>query len=342
MSVLYVASNQPRAGKTAVAVTLARKLSQDGKKIALFKPFTSSSEGSQPDADAQVLRHASGAQGDASGDWPEALSTSETLQGAALDRALETSRQIGSGADVTVVEGLSGLQDAAGANSQTLAQRLDARVVAVLGYSSGSVADDAIRAKELFGERLAGVIVNGVTRYKMRDVTGGLTSRLEAEGVTLLAAIPEDRRLLGMSVEQLADHLGGRILSWEEKKDNFVEHFLIGGLVLDWGVLYFERFENKAVIVRGDKPDIQMAALSTPTSCIVLTAGQPPIQYVQYEAGQEEVPLIQVDTDTLETAEALESIQEKALFDHPVKQGQFMELMSRHGNWDVVYQSLGV
>ena len=342
MSVLYVASNQPRAGKTAVAVTLARKLSQDGKKAAVFKPFTSSSEGSQPDADAQVLRHAAGAQGDASGDWPEALSTSETLQGAVLDRALETSRQIGSGADVTVVEGLSGLQDAAGANSQTLAQRLDARVVAVLGYSSGSVADDALRAKELFGERLAGVIVNGVTRYKMRDVTGGLASRLEAEGISVLAAIPEDRRLLGMSVEQLADHLGGRILSWEEKKDNFVEHFLIGGLVLDWGVLYFERFENKAVIVRGDKPDIQMAALSTPTSCIVLTAGQPPIQYVQYEAGQEEVPLIQVETDTLETAEALESIQAKALFDHPVKQGQFMELMSRHGNWDVVYQSLGV
>ena len=38
MSVLYVASNQPRAGKTAVSVTLARKLSQDGKQVALFKP----------------------------------------------------------------------------------------------------------------------------------------------------------------------------------------------------------------------------------------------------------------------------------------------------------------
>ena len=335
MSVLYVASNQPRAGRTAVAVTLARRLSQDGKRVALLKPFTSSADS---DPDSQVLRQASGA----TGDWPVSISASESLQGAAIDRAVETCRQVGGEADVTIVEGLSGLHDTAGANSLALAEGLDARVVAVLGYSSGAVAEDARTAGNLFGDRLAGLVINGVTRYKMREVSGNLASRLEADGISVLATIPEDRRLLGMSVEQLADHLGGRFLSWEEKKDNFVEHFLIGGLVLDWGVLYFERHENKAVIVRGDKPDIQMAALGTPTSCIVLTAGQPPIQYVQYEAGQEEVPLIQVDTDTLETAEALESIQDKALFDHPVKQGQFMELMSRHGNWDAVYQSLGV
>ena len=340
MSVLYVASNQPRAGKTAVSVTLARKLSQDGKQVALFKPLTS--EGAQPDPDAQVLRQATGSQGDAAGEWPVSVSPEQTLQGATLDRALETSRQVGSGADVTIVEGLSGLRDAAGANSQALAERLDAQVIAVLGYASGAVADEAARAKDLFGDRLAGVIINGVTRYKMREVESNLAPKLEADGIKVLASIPEDRRLLGMSVEQLAQHLDGRILSWEEKKDNFVEHFLIGGLVLDWGVLYFERFENKAVIVRGDKPDIQMAALGTPTSCIVLTAGQPPIQYVQYEAGQEEVPLIQVDTDTIATAEALESLQEKAIFDHPLKQGQFMELMSRHGSWDAVYQSLGI
>ena len=141
---------------------------------------------------------------------------------------------------------------------------------------------------------------------------------------------------------QLAQHLDGKFLNWEEKRDNFVEHYLIGGMILDWGVLYFERFANKAVIVRGDRPDIQMAALKTPTSCIVLTGGHPPIQYVDYEAGEEEVPLIQVETDTLSTASALESLQEKVLFDHPMKQDQFQELMSQHGDWEALYQSLGL
>ncbi|MQF49076.1 hypothetical protein FIM08_04180, partial [SAR202 cluster bacterium AC-647-N09_OGT_505m] len=107
-------------------------------------------------------------------------------------------------------------------------------------------------------------------------------------------------------------------------------------------VLYFERFANKAVIVRGDRPDIQMAALGTPTSCIVLTGGHSPIQYVSYEAGEEEIPLIQVEADTLSTAAALESLQDISTFDHPLKQEQFRELMSQHGDLDALYQSLEI
>ena len=57
-------------------------------------------------------------------------------------------------------------------------------------------------------------------------------------------------------------------------------------------------YENKAVIVRGDRPDLQMAALNTSTACIVLTKGVEPIEYVRYEAEQEEVSLIVVETDT--------------------------------------------
>ena len=143
-------------------------------------------------------------------------------------------------------------------------------------------------------------------------------------------------------MDQLVQHLDGRFLNWEEKGDNLVEHFLVGGMFLDWGVLYFERFANKAVIVRGDRPDIQMAALQTPTSCMVLTGGHSPIQYVTYESGVTQVPLIQVQADTLSAAAALESLQEKALFDHPLKQEQFLELVSRHGNWEALYEALGV
>ena len=342
MTTLYVASNRPRAGKTAVCVTLAHRLSQDGRRAALFKPFSSIAEGAQPDPDGQTLRQAAGAQGDASAGWPVGVSPDQALQGSELDRALESFGQVSGGAEVTIVEGLSGLEGTAGANSQQLAERLDARTVVVIGYDPGAGPEEALRAKQLFGDGLAGVIINGVTRYKLRETQSNLAPSIEAEGVKVIAAIPEDRRLLGMSVEQLAQHLGGKFLNWEEKKDNFVEHFLIGGMVLDWGVLYFQRFENKAVIVRGDRPDIQMAALRTPTSCIVLTGGHSPIQYVKYESGEEEVPLIQVETDTLDTAAALESIQEKALFDHPMKQQQFRALMSEHGDLEALHRSLGL
>ena len=342
MPTLYIASDRARAGKTAVCVTLAYHLSQEGKKVALFKPFHVPARAGETNPDGQILRQAANDQGTEAATWPMTLSGAEDLRQLPVDQALGAFREATAGADVSIVEGLSGLADPIGPTSNHLAVELDALVVVVMGYTPDLAVEDVLRAKEVFGDRLAGVVLNGVTRYKVREVRDQLAPRMEAEGVKVLATIPEDRRLLGVTVGQLAQHLDGKFLNWEEKRDNFVEHFLIGGWILDWGVLYFERFSNKAVIVRGDRPDIQMAALRTPTSCIVLTGGHPPIQYVSYEAGEEEVPLIQVEADTLSTAAALENLQESALFDHPMKQEQFRELMSQHGDWDALYRSLGV
>ena len=342
MATLYIASDQARAGKTALCVTLAHHLSQEGRKVALFKPFHSQSQAGEIDPDVQILRQAANAQGTEDTAWSMALPEDGDLGEIPVDRALEGFREATSGADISIVEGLSGLEGPLGSASNRLAQDMDAAAIVVIGYTPNLDLEDVLRARKLFGDRLAGIVLNGVTRYKLREVKAQLVPRIEAEGVKVLAAIPEDRRLLGVSVGQLAQHLDGKFLNWEEKRDNFVEHYIIGGMILDWGVLYFERFANKAVIVRGDRPDIQMAALKTSTSCIVLTGGHPPIQYVDYEAGEEEVPLIQVETNTLDTATALESLQERVLFDHPMKQEQFRELMSQHGDFEALYRSLGL
>ena len=85
-----------------------------------------------------------------------------------------------------------------------------------------------------------------------------------------------------------------------------------------------------------------MAALKTPTSCIVLTGGFEPIQYVQYEAGEEEVPLISVDSDTLQTASSLESLHGKAIFGHPAKVEQFADVVNSNGDLEGFYATLGV
>jgi len=340
MSTLYIASDQARAGKTALCVTLARHLSQEGRKVALFKPFYSQSQVEGTDPDADILRQAANAQGTEDAAWPMALPQDGDLKEIPVDQALGGFREATYGTDISIVEGLSSLTGPLGLASNRLAENMDATAIVMIGYTPNLELEDVLKAKQLFGDRLAGIVLNAVTRYKLREVKAQLVPRVEAEGVKVLAAIPEDRRLLGVSVGQLAQHLDGKFLNWEEKRDNFVEHYLIGGMILDSGVLYFERFSNKAVIVRGDRPDIQMAALKTPTSCIVLTGGHPPIQYVNYEAGEEEVPLIQVETDTLTTALALESLQEKVLFDHPMKQEQFRELMSQHGDWEALYRSL--
>ena len=60
--------------------------------------------------------------------------------------------------------------------------------------------------------------------------------------------------------------------------------------------------------MRGDRPDVQMSALTTSTQCLVLTGGIDPIEYVLYEAELEEVPIAVVPSETLDAMAALDDL----------------------------------
>ena len=38
---------------------------------------------------------------------------------------------------------------------------------------------------------------------------------------------------------------------------------MIGGFILDWGPEFFSKFPNTALIVRGDRPDVQLSAIQS-------------------------------------------------------------------------------
>ena len=164
-------------------------------------------------------------------------------------------------------------------------------------------------------------------REETTDTESRLLPSVEGAGVNVLGVIPEDRTLLGITVAEIADYLGGRNITDVDEMDRLVEHFQVGGLGLDRGTDYFDLLERKAVVVRGDRPDIQMPALRTPMACMMLTMGIEPIEYVRYEAEQEEVPVMVVSTDTLATMEALDTLIDGARFDHPLKLERFTDLV---------------
>ncbi len=333
MATIYIASDVDLAGKTSLAVTLGRRFEQKGKKVALFKPFYRQGSRYQEDYDRQIFLDAVRFSQDAQSQWPIELNPEQALSDDNLSGAVAAFGEVSNGMDVTIVEGVSGIDGNVGEASLKTAEKFDASTVVVIGYRPDMGVEEAVMAKSLFGDRLVGVVLNGITKYKMNSVKTNLVENIKAQGIRVLATIPEDRRLLGVNVGQLASHLGGEFLSWEDKSDNLVEHLLVGGMVLDSGIHYFERFSNKAVIVRGDRPDLQFAALQTPTSCIVLTGGHMPIQYIFHESRETEIPLIKIEQDTLSAADALSSIQEYSKFDHPLKQDKFLSLLEEFGDW---------
>lgn len=329
MPPLYVASNTPGAGKTALCTALAKRLQLEGHRVALVKPLQLR-DATQPDADVAVFRQALG--NEAVPHDPHLTSQEQLAQGLPKD-ALRQASHLASSAKAVIAEGLSGLStDAVGQASAALAEAMDASVLLVVQYQPGLKPQDIAPAQALFGERLLGVVINGVTRYRLGEVQRSLAPAMKQAGLPLLGWVPEDRSLLGSTVSKVADHLGARFLLNGEGSQGLVDHFLIGGLMMDWGPTYFGRLPHKAVIVRGNRPDIAMAALQAEAglSCLILTGGQEPIQYVQHEAREEGVPVLLVDEDTQATAARLESLMAAARFNHPLKLERYLELLSAH------------
>ena len=233
--------------------------------------------------------------------------------------------------DITLVEAPSG--DVAG--NLKIADELDARVIVV-----GELTDDLASAAQAYGDRAAGVIINNMPRFRSHDLETNVQPALEAAGVKFLGAIPEDRRLVASTLRQISEHLDGTITQWDEHSDELVDNVLLGGMVVDWGVHYFVSQENVAVIIRGDRPDIQMAALATPIKGLILTEGIEPLEYVHYEADQEEVPVTVVKVGTHDATAKLETLLETVQFDHPDKLTRIQELAADTIDFDAIQEAL--
>ena len=322
MGNLLVVSAERGEGKTAVAATLAHRAAAAGRSAAAIKPFGAGDEVG-PGSDGLIFERLVGT---GAGRRPESLPAGD-LSGAEIGAAAEAVAALAS--DSVVVEASSELGSGDGAR---LAEALGAPVLLVARHRRGMTAGEVLERTGHYGDRLAGGLFNCRGTYLGTEMAA-LTREVEAAGTRVFGAIPEARRLLGVAVRDTAEHLGGRfLLGQEEGEGELVEHFLVGGWLMDEGTRYFETRTDKAVVVRGDRPDLQMSALSTPTKVMVLTKGIEPIEYVLYEAREEEIPLMVVDQDTISAMEALGTIVESARFDHPEKLARMSELIDSHAD----------
>jgi BioD-like phosphotransacetylase family protein len=322
MSNLLIVSAERGEGKTAVAAALASRVIASGGTAIAVKPFGGEEE-IGPDSDAAVFAALLGGASETQQELaiPAKGLTKKSMQDAA--RAVRAAK-----ADLAVVEGSSQLS---AENSAALADALKAKVVVVVRHARGMTVADVTARTEPFSKNLGGVVLNCRGVYTGAEAEA-LAADLEAAGIPVIAVIPEDRRLLGVTVGKLAEHLNGRLIQGEDGADALVEHFLVGGWLLDDGALYFGTRSDKAVVIRGDRPDLAMSALSTPTKVLVLTKGIEPIEYVAYEAGEEGTALLVVEQDTLATMDAIGTVIESARFDHPDKMARMAELFETHGN----------
>ena len=309
MSVLLVGSDAKGAGKSSVALGLAAILESDGRSVAAFQPFAPAGSDGGADALAGMGR------GCPSG-FPR-----EVGDGGPSDadlRALKTAVSA-LGADAAILEMPAGHPDCVA----RAAEALDGKALVVAGSRRGMRGGDLSAWKDALEDRLAGVLINGVPKYQGTEAREQVAPSFADAGIALAGLIPEDRALLSVSVDQVRAGLNGRYVVDEGDTDAPLEYFQVGGMSLDPGELRFGLYERNAVVVRGDRPDIQMSALNASVSCLVLTGGIEPIEYISYEASEEETPVFVVEPDTLTTMTLLNEVTSGARMDSAGKAARF-------------------
>lgn len=309
MGILYIAGDRPGAGATSVAVALATLWQRGGNRVTVVKPATSRGN----DADFTLFARSYNGPAD------PALIMDQTPE--MIEAIAERVLPLNQNADVVIVEGLPlNSEDGEPNESSTvLAGRLRARVLGVVPYHRTVDSTSAATWSDYFANSLAGVIVNRRTVYGEHDATTRLTPAFENAGVRIFGTLTEERLLLAPTVQQVSDLLGGTFYAGASGSQGLIEHFLIGGLITEWGGNYFGRLSNQAALIRGGRIDIQMAALNTPLNGLFLTECQTPTQYVHQRATDLDVPLIVVGHDTHSATALLEKIANIVSIDHPAK-----------------------
>ena len=346
---LLIAS-QESSGKTALCAGIGKKLLNQGKKVGYFLPVRLSESSALNDyRDVTFMKGILGLEESPEVLSPVSLSSSElwkSLTETTQDFVQQVKRnyaRISRGKDVVVIEGLSGLStdNVATLACYRIAEALDARVIAVIPYAATLSPSEMGRVAEELGQRLLGVVINFVPEAKIEVIKQNLADSFQKVGIKVFGILPETRSLLGISVKELAAALHGNIVTCPENADDLVENIMLGAMTIDSGIDYFSRKKDKAAVIRGERPDMQLAALQTPTKCLVLTNTTKPIATVVAEAENKQVPVVVISKDTSSALADIEQALVHSAFNSS-KLKKLEELLDKYLDFKSLFAALGL
>jgi len=244
----------------------------------------------------------------------------------------EAFKRVSAGKDVVLVEGVANYRVGKSVElcDFNISAMLNAEILMIAKYKN-FVLDDILYAKEHSSSSFK-VIFNQVPRYKMAYMDF-VSSFLEERGVEVVGAIPQDDALAALSVGEICEAVGGRLIGRPSDEGILVEELLVGAMTPQSAITYFRRSRNAAVITGGDRSDLQALALEIPAiKCLVLTGGLEPPTIIKGAAVQRGKPLILAPDDTLTVVERLNKAFGKARLHSEAKIKRMRELLLKHVN----------
>jgi hypothetical protein len=355
MKSLYVTSVESHSGKTAACLALAKKLKEDGHCVKYMKPLSLQPyriAGKLADEDAAFAKevlHLS----EEPWELSSVVVTSDVLrkqlsaatQADLLEKVKADATHLIAGCEILLLEGGGSLREGyvMGLPTPAVAAALGSTVLVIIRYRSEvQLIDDALASRTRLGESMCGVIINRVPDDALPFVSDIAREYLEAHNIPVFGVLPETRSLEALTVQELIDVLNAEVLTNLVNPDALVENLTVGAMTAEAALSRFRRAVNKAVITGGDRTDIQLAALETSTTCLILTGNMRPSPLIIKQADQFGVPVLLVRDNTMEAIEKIERVFGKTRLGQAAKLQRYEELLASHANLGRLYKAIGI
>lgn len=353
MATLYVASTETFVGKSATCIGLLDRAGRDGFSTGYMKPVSVSvtrTEDAVLDEDAAFIREHFGLNEPLDRLAPVLVTQSaidQIMRGQGPDfskKLRDAYMAISRDKDFVVLEGANHWAEGSlvDLSADQVSDMLQAPVLLISRYRTTQAVDAILAVQRYLGDRLLGVLINQIEEPQLDFVRSRVVPFLEKKGIPVFATLVHDAPLAGITVEDLLDNLGGQYIGSPDLQSKLVEHLAIGAMGADAALSHFRRRANKAVFTGGDRSDLQLAALETSTSVLVLTGNIRPAPLVIDRAEERGVPLILLPDDTLTAIERAETIFGRIRFKQSAKVQRYTRLLDENFNFERLYESLGM
>lgn len=319
---LIVGSTEKQIGKTVFVLGLAKILMEKGFKVGYFKPLDQRiyvpDSKECGDADACIMKEKLNLPDPVQKITPylyhrefihKILTAGKTKE--VRDYVKEVSEEIAKGKDVVLTEGLDYLWTgmSLGLSAVDLSNLLNAPLITLINYDPVYILDN-IKLVECIVENHKvnhlGAVIIGAKAEKDIEFKEYLLLEKELRGTKILGTIPSIRELIPITPREIAEAIDAKIIVGKEWLDKPIENFLIGAMTPEKALRYLRITADKAVITGGDRTDILLAALETPTSALILTGNIYPDEHVITKAEERQVPILLTPYDTYTTMRKIE------------------------------------
>ncbi len=336
---IYIGATTSYSGKNMLALGLGLRFQKEGMNVGYMKPvgaMPTEQNGILGDEDAFFVQDVLGLDNPADKVCPVLVTQDfkvRVFSGHSEDylpSIRSAYRELAAKHDIVIVAGSGSMLSGRYCNIHgiRLVRELSLKTLVLDRFQKELGYDMLMGYKDALGDQLAGVVLNDIPKTFMAEVEGLISPCLERNGVSVLGVIPHDPLMNAIKVADLAERLNGKIISSPAKSERIVENFLIATMQVENFLTHFQRHKNSAIIVGGDRTDIQLLALEGDCPCLILTGNLYPSDIILTRAEVHNVPIIVVRDGTYAVARKMENILTRHKLRDVVKIRQAAQLVA--------------